>query len=421
MSENAITLLLSHKEEDIYVDYKENFDPKDEKEWAGLTKDVMAFSNTEGGYIVFGVKDATFDLVGLSLEVTKKISDINFIQQKLNRFVAPPFTQVRSKKVKYDDKHFVIWHLPQSIGKTHIIIKDFYCRFPSGERKLILWPGMIFIRRSGSNHIVEPSDLDFIIERRIEHYKSTIFNNISRVIEASQEQEVFIVTPSRESSEAQHFVISDAPDAIPIKGMSFTVTPETDEQEISCWIALSNKDPEFEPGKLRLWHVYHKREEIELQPIERLELAKFCILSGVPMFYWIRGIDADLIKDLLQESMKLSNSIDVKEMIIQVGAFLGKGFHTKLTKNLKSQGKLISLKSAIYPALGPRYFFPNELLEPYGLRNKNITDEELRKELEKELSIHTLELSQGRGGALAARLARTIDCYLYAQDDRYKN
>lgn len=46
LSQEALEQLVKHREEDLYVDYKESFEPKDEQHWLNITKDAMAFSNT---------------------------------------------------------------------------------------------------------------------------------------------------------------------------------------------------------------------------------------------------------------------------------------------------------------------------------------------------------------------------------------
>ena len=54
--ETAI-FLIGYGEEDDRLDYKQAFDPGSEKDWLEITKDVCAFANTFGGYLVFGVRD----------------------------------------------------------------------------------------------------------------------------------------------------------------------------------------------------------------------------------------------------------------------------------------------------------------------------------------------------------------------------
>ena len=96
LSKSAIDLLLKHREEDLFVDYKENFDLRSQKEWLGITIDAVAFANTHGGYIVFGIEDSTFKLKGIEENTVRGLSDTNLILQKFNRYIYPPFSRIRA-------------------------------------------------------------------------------------------------------------------------------------------------------------------------------------------------------------------------------------------------------------------------------------------------------------------------------------
>lgn len=76
LSEQAIEFLLDYQEEDSSVDYKLSFSDE-EREWLEITKDIIALSNTYGGYLVFGIKDGTFDKIGLDAEMHQTIRDVN--------------------------------------------------------------------------------------------------------------------------------------------------------------------------------------------------------------------------------------------------------------------------------------------------------------------------------------------------------
>ena len=45
------------EKESRYLDFKCAFDPDSAVEWAEIIKDIVAFANSGGGVIVFGVKD----------------------------------------------------------------------------------------------------------------------------------------------------------------------------------------------------------------------------------------------------------------------------------------------------------------------------------------------------------------------------
>jgi predicted HTH transcriptional regulator len=75
LSNEAIGFLLNYREEDTQIDYKESFHGKEERDWLEITKDIMAFANTNGGFLLFGIKNGTFERIGISSEVTLLVGD----------------------------------------------------------------------------------------------------------------------------------------------------------------------------------------------------------------------------------------------------------------------------------------------------------------------------------------------------------
>ncbi len=69
--------LVEYAEEDDRVDYKQTIDPTSEKCWLEITKDISAFANTHGGYLIFGINDSEKQIVGLSRKVANTIKDTN--------------------------------------------------------------------------------------------------------------------------------------------------------------------------------------------------------------------------------------------------------------------------------------------------------------------------------------------------------
>ena len=56
---------------------------------------------------------------------------------------------------------------------------------------------------------------------------------------------------------ARNFVIRDGPDAMKVAGLSFTVSPETPQQEIAAWTSLGAL-----PDELTVWKWYAQREVV---------------------------------------------------------------------------------------------------------------------------------------------------------------
>ena len=299
LSDEVFAFLLAYQEEDVLVDFKETFDGTD-REWLEITKDVMALANTHGGYLVFGVRDGTFTRVGVSLDTRALLTNTNNVLQKLNRVVEPALIRLRAKAFESAGVTFVAWHVPESIDKTHFISRDGQFTHPKGRPQIVLREGTFWVRRSAGNHLGDSSDLEDIFTRRNQRFREALLSKLARVVNAPTESEVFVVQPGSTNPEGQQFTIADSSDALVVKGLSFTVPPSTDQQEVAGWIAMSRRDPEACPPKSKLWSWYTIRDRLELSEDQRVALAGFCLVSRVPAFYWLEGAHAESIKQILR-------------------------------------------------------------------------------------------------------------------------
>jgi hypothetical protein len=421
LSNDAFEFLLNYKEELLLVDYKLTFNPLDEREWLEITKDIMAFANTSGGYLIFGIRSGTYDKVGLESNIVAALTDTNNIQQKINRHVEPDIGLLRSKSYITDSKEFVAIFVPASIGKTHVISQDASFRFPSGKEKVILRHGTSYVRKSAGNHLVDSRDLDDIINRRIDQFRSSLLDKIARVVEAPQKSEVFIVSQDPLAEPHTKFIINNAPDAIPIKGMSFTVSPTTTEQEVAAWTALAKGNQQAVPPSTITWQWYEKRIAIKLSQEYKIQTAKFCLLTEVPAFFWLQACQSRMIKEMLSDAISRPCSPEHFCNILGVSAFLGKHFYEIMVKQLGEYAKRLGPKYQVYPEAGPRSLHPCALPRQRNLTRDQLTtgeQEKLEGELNQIASSVREQNIQQPDRKLRWR-AHAIDCFLYAQDDQY--
>jgi len=300
---------------------------------------------------------------------------------------------------------------------THIFCQDGKFKYPSGEEKIVFRAGTIWIRKSGGNKLADARDLDSILNKRMEYFRDSLLQKIARVVEAPVETEVVLVRGSGEGSEKK-FIITDAPDAMPIKGMSFSVSPKTLEEEIAAWIALSGTDPNVIPPSATLWKWYGSRKNIKISKKQKIILAKFCLSREVPFFYWIQGEDGDELKKMTTALLYYKPTSLSSIMII--AAYLGKGFYGEMIRKLGMESGKLPSRMKKYPNGGPREW--NTLYSNKFVRMEKGADSEgKRREIEQELERITAEACKGNRepGAWERHHARECDCFLYAQEDKY--
>jgi len=416
LSIEAIEFILAYKEEDSFVDYKESFDHSDNKQWIGITSDIMAFANTFGGYIVFGVSDKDFEIVGLDDTIVEVLTNTNLILQKTNRYVLPFFSELRTKKHITDKGTITIIFIPESKGKTHIYVKDVTHQFPDKKKRKLINAGSIFIRRSATNNVIDPEGLELIIDRRIDFFKESLLSKISKVIEAPPEDQILIYDPNSESGDGQTFRITNSPEATPIKGISFTVVPNTDAEEIYGWGSFAKKDPHFKPSVERLWEIYSKRETMEQNKDLIQIVVKFSLFFEIPVFYWLDFLSQDQIKTLLTSSFRNTKKLSVKSYILNISCFLGKSFFRTLWNKLGDFQGRVSITLNKYPK-DPRNLFHFSLIE--GRMSGGVDKSELRKQLIKELD-NLISLTIKEKARLREKTEiSALDCYLYSRKDKY--
>lgn len=330
LSNDNCAFIINYSSETTYIDCKESFDTNEQREWLNITRDILAFANTCGGYIVFGIRDKTFEKVGVQEKDWKQLVDPDNIHKKINAYIQPPLTSLTSKHLTIDEMHFIILHIPESAGNTHIVVKE--GKFIDNSKKEVfrLRKGEIFVRRSGSSQLIEPIDLEGIINRRITFFKDSLLSKIARIVEAPLERDVLIIEKGQEEITAtgNKYILSNHPEAVPIKGVSMTETPATDDIEIASSIALFRKNNENLPGLSLLYRIYARRKELSLSRDFFGEIALISIYKDVPCYYWLQFLPKDKIIGLIEQTIKKENYFS-NVICLKIVACLGSSYFNK--------------------------------------------------------------------------------------------
>lgn len=170
ISKNVLDCLSSNgkfiKKESNLWDYKEEVDQDDKCSIAEIIKDIIAFHNTFGGYLIIGIDDDG--------NFSKK-SDINERQLKdLIRNYTTKNIDITCSSIE----NLIIIYIPKrSISETPITISKLG---PEKKNKSIFKPGEIFLRIDDSSSLIrDNADLSFLTSSRSleAEINNTIINN----------------------------------------------------------------------------------------------------------------------------------------------------------------------------------------------------------------------------------------------------
>ena len=329
LSEVACNYLLDYNEEDARVDYKESFNHTIEKSWIDLAVDVASFANTYGGYLVFGVTDKTYEKRGLNESPYNQLSDVKKVLDKISRGVQPKFSDVRTKGRIVDGKRFVFICVPITMNRIHVFEQKMSFR-PEGKDPIILVrQGAIYIRKTGSNQILTSDGFEEIMQRRIQRFKNKIMDGLARVVSSEIDQEVVIVTPENAENGSKTFTVTDSSDGIKIRGAKLIVTPESPEDKVSAWIAINKSDNNDYPTEQAIMGLYAVRAEVNLSEDQKIYVAIFSLVKGLPSFYWLQGLKKNVARAAVEDAFSRSGAVE-QLFILNVAGFYGKAFYERL-------------------------------------------------------------------------------------------
>ncbi len=367
--------------------------------------------------MIFGVQNSDKSIEGLCEALATHLDDVNNILQKINRHLEPNVEFLRAKKYDKEGKIIVALLIPQSIGKTHLISKDGQFTYPSGKAKVLLKKGTFYVRRSAGNHLGDSRDLEGILERRIDQFRVSLMDKVARVVKAPESSEVFILSKDPSDKDAKRFIIEDSPESIPIKGMSFSVPPEGVEEEIAAWTVLSKSDSSVIPPALRLLKWYNERGNIRISVDHKLAMFVFSLWRGLPAFYWLQGLRIQDIQPVLIDTIKrhpTGTGCNVS-YLFNVSSYLGKSFYKKALSAIGSY------KDRMNPA---QMKIPSNIRKEFGgfspSQKQTIKDLKDEKLIELDQNISKALEKQRIPGVAELWNLQKIDCFLYAQDDKYE-
>ncbi|PIP42262.1 ATP-dependent DNA helicase RecG [Candidatus Desantisbacteria bacterium CG23_combo_of_CG06-09_8_20_14_all_40_23] len=137
-----------------------------------FAQEIVAFANTEGGSIIFGIRDNTSEIIGLTKQQTDAIdTQIANITTDLIK----PFLQITTDTILIDNKILLIISVPKGSSKPYNIRGSIYIRQGSTKRPLSDTDEILRLYQSSGRlyadeMIIENTSINDIDLNKIESY-----------------------------------------------------------------------------------------------------------------------------------------------------------------------------------------------------------------------------------------------------------
>lgn len=184
MTDDEIRLLLTLKSEGPNLDYKAGFEwsrPNRDLKYE-LVRDLMALANTkDGGRIVFGVRDADLEFVGVSAEIFESVDSTDVIGMVHDN--AAPKARCALYKRMIDEKRVVVFDVAE-FEDTPIICTNGISSTLDGGRRVILRQGAIYIRTGAgtTEEVSAADDMRSLIERAVRRKADELLKSFSDIL-----------------------------------------------------------------------------------------------------------------------------------------------------------------------------------------------------------------------------------------------
>ncbi len=132
------------KYETILWDYKEFLSIDTAETKAELARDIAAFHNAEGGYIVIGIRNGTWELVGCDETALRKIDQVN-INNAIRPYVGDRVS-ISYRICWVGGKALGLIYIPQRVGRPVLMLKN----GPEIKKAPIFREGDLYVRTGDS-------------------------------------------------------------------------------------------------------------------------------------------------------------------------------------------------------------------------------------------------------------------------------
>lgn len=201
LREQLLALANEESEESDLLDYKREFSPhKKAAFWAETVKDIVAFANTRGGILIFGVED---DGTISEADSTALFEfDIANISNQIRKYTESDFSALSIEKITYK-KVTVPAILVHPVSVPLVFTKVGTYEVEDQKQKTAFSRGTIYFRHGSKSEPSSRADIESFLNRRLEAVRKDWLGNIRKVIEAPHGSAIVVTTAADSPSPAR--------------------------------------------------------------------------------------------------------------------------------------------------------------------------------------------------------------------------
>jgi hypothetical protein len=176
-----VTAALAARAETTTVDFKGAFDPATKGDWLEVIKDIVAFANSGGGVVLFGVDDSG-KLSGLNCQPILDF-DVARLSDKLRKYTRSDLNDLALMSGERDGRPLGLVYVGPVDVPVVFTADGKYANGAGGER-FAFRAGSTYFRHGAKSEPGTSDDLRQFLERRIEAVRDSWLSGIIRVVEA---------------------------------------------------------------------------------------------------------------------------------------------------------------------------------------------------------------------------------------------
>lgn len=179
--DELLALALARTTETAEVDFKSSFDPGALRDWLEFVKDIAAFANSGGGFILVGVGDDGSPS-GADVSPLLAVDPAN-VGNQIHKYTGQNFSGVEFLKCEKAGQ--IVCAIRISSSRIPIVfarVGEF--ELPDAKKKTAFALGTVYFRHGAKSEPGTSDDLRIFLDRELEFTRKSWLDGITKVVEA---------------------------------------------------------------------------------------------------------------------------------------------------------------------------------------------------------------------------------------------